>query len=153
MLMSLFYRPQLALGLFCISSQFASFHSGKSSPHHPESYHWLAVGIFLLILWASGALLIDVHPLWESCSVVQAVKSDCPVSYCLWATAVGIYDIPARKRVLCNCKKYLGFCAEFGWFVVLQVHFLVILRSCQYSRNVEFSTVSFCAMRHGSTKS
>ena len=34
MLLSLFYWPQLALGLIITFSQSVVFHSGKSSPHH-----------------------------------------------------------------------------------------------------------------------
>ena len=70
---------------------------------------------------ASRILLVEVCCLWVSYNVVQAVKSDCPVSYHLWATAVYVCDILDIKRVLCNFRKCVDFCVEFGLFVVFAV--------------------------------
>ena len=50
---------------------------------------------------------------------------------------VRIYNIPAIKRLLSNCRKYVEFCVEFGSFVVFLAaaffdHLVVLLVWQQY---------------------
>ena len=53
--------------------------------------------------------------------MVQVVKSDWPVSYYIWATAVYIYNTLVRKKVPRNCRKCVDFCVKFAWLTVLVV--------------------------------
>ena len=58
--------------------------------------------------------------------MVQAIKSDCPVSYHLWATELYIRNILAIIKVLCNYKKCVAIC-ELIWLFFLKLHFVLVL--------------------------
>ena len=95
MLMSLFYQPRLALRLFCISLQFASLYSRKSSPHHKRSCttalacprkvvpagkklslaHWILISC---IIWSMDqASLAPLCQILPRCTVIFLVSWSC----------------------------------------------------------------------------
>ena len=53
--------------------------------------------------------------------MLQAVKSDCPVFCCIWATAVYIRDIPTGKKKVFAIAKSVWILAEVAWFLALVV--------------------------------
>ena len=100
-----------------------------------------------------GALLVEVCQLRAFCSVVEAIRSVCPVVSRFCITAVCRNDILARIFLFVIAESVQFILCLFSWFILfVTIAFCTRLGSFEYCSYVENLTVTCCAISHISAK-